>query len=199
VSGGGGGEGSPLVGAFALVWVCRGAGASRKRWDVPYKEMSVLCMQHVCLVDGDCKAAAVSPAPRPCLLQEAKALQEQQGVPYSDMAVLFRAFNCNGAKAHTQLQVSTLCPCAQNLRHMQPPFGDDNVLWPSPLILVADTYSGSVTLAAGNRVHSNTPSYGRESCLFQTVQPAQGVGHPTLHSKRAAVDHLPCVCQHRLG
>lgn len=39
-------------------------------------------------------------------LQEAKVLHEDQGVPYKDMAVLFRAFNCNGAKAHAQLQVN---------------------------------------------------------------------------------------------
>jgi hypothetical protein len=39
------------------------------------------------------------------LLQGAKQLHTEEGVPYGDMAVLFRAFNSMGGKAHTHLQV----------------------------------------------------------------------------------------------
>jgi hypothetical protein len=62
-----------------------------------------------------CRAAR----PEPCnsnnniclhWLQEAKRLHKEESVPYGEMAVLFRAFNCNGGKAHSHLQVpSTHC------------------------------------------------------------------------------------------
>lgn len=61
------------------------------------------------------------------LLQVAKQLHAEEGVPYADMAVLFRAFNSMGGKAHTHLQVCTYvlqvqfgvrCICIEVLRFL---------------------------------------------------------------------------------
>lgn len=38
-------------------------------------------------------------------VQEAKRIHEEGKVDYSDMAVLFRAFKCEGGRAHSKLQV----------------------------------------------------------------------------------------------
>lgn len=38
-------------------------------------------------------------------VQEARRLHEQEGVPYREMAVLFRAFKLQGGRSHTKLQV----------------------------------------------------------------------------------------------
>lgn len=53
------------------------------------------------------------------IAKEARRRHEQEGVPYSEMAVLFRAFNSQGGKAHThtcsgalRVRVFRLCWCA---------------------------------------------------------------------------------------